>query len=240
MNDRRTQSTFADIVSWRDIAAIQEYEQTWAMFLVAALKSIGIRVGQRLLEQPIAMVLNALHLRLKGFGRQPIALVIDMDGIAEQLLHGLSLKSRWRTVDHRLKIADLMGHTQLAFQGRSLQLGGQTVTAPDFGCMFCHNFPDHVFTTIIADHMQHRMQSTKYPLPPISAIQPAARLITVDHFTLGDICLDRFGFWDGFLPGPLHDLVNPTLADNHSVQFSQGRFRAQVADMLFLTVVHHG
>ena len=50
MNDRRTQSTFAHIVSWRDIASVQEYEQTLAMFLVAALKSIGIRVGQRLVE----------------------------------------------------------------------------------------------------------------------------------------------------------------------------------------------
>ena len=50
MNDRRTQSTFAHIVSRRDIASVQEYEQTLAMFLVAALKSIGIRVCQRLVE----------------------------------------------------------------------------------------------------------------------------------------------------------------------------------------------
>ena len=46
MNDRRTQSTFADIVGRRDIAAVQEYEQTLAMLLVAALKSTGIRGGQ--------------------------------------------------------------------------------------------------------------------------------------------------------------------------------------------------
>jgi len=111
---------FAHIVGWRDIASVREYEQTLAMFPVAALKSTGIRVGQRLLEQPIAMVLNAPELCLKGFGRRPFALVMDMDGIAEQLLHGLSPKSRGRTVDHRLEIADLMGHTQLAFQGRSL------------------------------------------------------------------------------------------------------------------------
>ena len=48
MNDRRTQSPFADIVGRRDIAAVQEDEQTLAMFLVAALQSTGIRVGQGL------------------------------------------------------------------------------------------------------------------------------------------------------------------------------------------------
>jgi hypothetical protein len=93
MNDRRTQSTLADIVGRRDIPAVQEDEQALAMILVAALQSAGIWIDQGVLEQPIAMVLNGLQLRLKGFGRQPIALVMDMDGIAEQLLHGLRQKA---------------------------------------------------------------------------------------------------------------------------------------------------
>ena len=50
MNDRRTQSPFADIVGRRDIAAVQEDEQTLAMFLVATLQSAGIWIGQGLLE----------------------------------------------------------------------------------------------------------------------------------------------------------------------------------------------
>ena len=50
MNDRRPQSPFADIVGRRDIAAVKEDEQTLAMFLVAALQSAGIWIGQGLLE----------------------------------------------------------------------------------------------------------------------------------------------------------------------------------------------
>src|SRR5450759_5861341 len=104
---------------------------------------------------------------------------MDMDGIAEQLLHGLRPKSRWRAVDHRLEIADLMGQTQLAFPGRGLHLGRQAIAAPDFGCMVCHDFPDHIFTAIIADHMQDRMQSTKHPLVPVATIP-----VSYTHLTL--------------------------------------------------------
>src|SRR4030042_2395831 len=132
-----------------------------------------------------------------------------------------------------------MGHTQLALPGRGFQLASITIAHPHFRFSFTHDVSDHFRTSVTSDNMQNTRHTTKHPLPRISAIDPAASFITMDHFALTYASLDLLNLAHGPLSSPFHDLIDPALADLHLMQVQQCLLSAGIAHMLLLPVVHH-
>src|SRR5271157_273014 len=144
-------------------------------------------------------------------------------------------------INESLEVADLVSHTDLALSGGRFQLGWQAVTDPNFSVMSGHHIPDHVFAAVETNDMQNCTRRAENPLPPVSAIDPAARLVRVHHGTLLDFGLDRSDLLQGRSSGALHDLVNRTLAELHAIQTLESRLGPYVTHMLFLPIIHdHG
>src|SRR5574341_839103 len=128
------------------------------MFAIAALQLGSLILAQRAFEQPIAQLLHAAHLLAELFWWKLMTLTMKMDGKAKQSLHGPWPKSRRIQIDHCLQVAQLMRQADLTLPGRSLQLGGQAITDPDFGSMLPHHVLNNIRTAIKTDHMQNAAQ----------------------------------------------------------------------------------
>src|SRR5512133_3909780 len=125
------------------------------------------------------------------------------------------------------------------FLGRCFHLCAVAITDPNFGFMFTHKVIDHIGAAIKADDVQNCANRTKDPLPKSVAIDPAAGFIRMDHSTCLNSLLDGFDRFKCLRASPLHDLVNATFADFHSMQISHGSSGANIAHVLFLAIVHH-
>ncbi len=168
-----------------------------------------------------------------------IALVVQMDGVTEQDLHGPWPGQGWKRIHHGLQITQLMGHTKLdALRGR-FQLGTVAVAYPYFRFDFVQDVFDHIIAAIETDHMQDSLGRAKHPLPPVVPTYPTAGFVAVDDCTLAHTFLNGGYGFDRLLPRPLHDLVNPTLTDFDPMQLPKRLLGALITHMLFLAVVHH-
>jgi len=123
-------------------------------------------------------------------------------------VHGLCPKSRWRTVNHAWRLADLMAIHSWRFQGRSLNWEVRQ-SLPQTSAVW------PAMTSRITSSLRYPGPHAephaeyKYPLPPISAIDPAARLIVFDNFALTGPLPGSSQLLEALLSGPLHDLSIP-------------------------------
>jgi hypothetical protein len=142
-------------------------------------------------------------------------------------------------IQNSLQSPHLMGHTQLPVLARSLQLSPITIANPHFRWHVPHDISDHFRAAVTADHVVNTVDSAKHPFPGIRSIDPVGCFVAVDHLTLTNAILDLVKHTQRPFPSPLHDLVDPTLADLHLMQVEQCLLRAGIAYMLFLPVVQY-
>ena len=207
--------------------------------MIAASQALGSGLREWSSDQPVTQLFNPSDLRQELIGAALISLVVQMDGVAQQGLHG-SRPERCRIqIDNCLQVAQLVRQADLALSGGSLQLGGQAITHPHFSLMGAHHILNDIRTAIETDPMQDARQGAEHPLPQVLSIHPAAGLITMDDGALAHAFQDRRLCLEGLVSSPLHDLVDPTLADFHSMQVEQSRLSALIAHVLFLAIVHH-
>jgi len=72
------------------------------------------------LRETITMIFNAGQLQQKLFGRQNMSLMMEMNGIAEQNLHGSGPGLGGVSLHHRFQVAQLMSQAKLIEPGRSI------------------------------------------------------------------------------------------------------------------------
>src|SRR5271157_276960 len=142
-------------------------------------------------------------------------------------------------INESLEVAQLMSQTNLSLLCRSHELSGEAIADPDCNPMSIHHIADDVHTAIETNDMQHGSGRTKDPLPPVISSHSAAGLIAINHHALLDLSLDRTDLPQGTLPSSLHDLVNPALADLHTMQVLDRRHGSLVTQMLLLPVVNN-
>ena len=91
------------------------------------------------MEQPVTVALDPRDLGGKLVGRELIALVMKMDGIAKQGLHGSRPGQGGIGVHHRLQVAQLVRQAELALFGRGFQLCAKAIAHPHFGLALSMN-----------------------------------------------------------------------------------------------------
>jgi hypothetical protein len=142
-------------------------------------------------------------------------------------------------IQYSLHGAHLIGYTQLSLPGRCLQLSPITVTHLYFYWHVHHDISDHFSTVITSAHMINTIDSTKNPFPAIRSIDPVGCFVTEYHLALTNAFLDLFKPAQCPFSSSFHDLVDPALADLHMMQVEQCILCAGIAQMLFLSGVHH-
>ena len=171
--------------------------------------------------------------------RELVALVMKMDSIPEQHLHRARPGQGWISVHHGLQVAQLVRPAELQLLSRRFELSAETIALPNFRLVRIHNIFDYILAPIETDHMQNSFCGAKHPFPPIVATHPAAGFIAVDHGTLSNHLLNRFRRLDGLFTNPLHNSIDPTLADFNSVYIAQRQLGAFITHVLLLPVVNH-
>ena len=87
--------------------------------------------------------------------------------------------------------------------------------------------------------MQNTRHSAENPFPRICTVYPVTSFITMNHLALANVVLDLLDLAHSPLSSPFHDLIDPALADLYLVQVAQCFLGSHIAQMLFLSVVHH-
>ena len=208
MNDRRAYSLFAEVISWANILSMQEEKHSLSILYVASLQFLSFRVLEFPLQQPIQQAFQAPHLPEKVLVCQLLALLMQVNGQAEQALHMGRPGALGILFSHRLEVTQLVSQAQLVPVGRGFHLRCIAITNPHFGHVVAHDFLDYIHTAVETDHMHDGILGAKHPLPPVLPIHPAARLVRINHCTFSNLLYQRLHCLQSLPTSTPHDLVN--------------------------------
>ena len=111
------------------------------------LKSPLLGAGQPSIELRIEFVLDLAHSTQisaeRHGGLRAIKAMVEMNGLAKQLLHLGCPHRSLRLIGETLQITKLMCQAKLKDLGRRLQLRAETITDPNLGSGLSHHLRDH-------------------------------------------------------------------------------------------------
>ena len=143
-------------------------------------------------------------------------------------------------IQDSLQVSELMRQTELECFGRGLQLGTETIAAPDFGHRLAHKILDHLGVASWLNREIDSGPAAKDPLPPSAPLDSRTGFIALDLGTLADSGFNFFCSWDRSPTGTFQDAAAAAFADRYSTQVAQGLYNALVTEMLLLFEINDG